>query len=469
MSTEWDDDSKENGYESIMTLVKRDSKKKVLTTFFFHSCIVVCQGELLKDYGELIFPKIMEKLEVQIQDVPEPVKEIQEEHVKATLALQETPVSARAGLTKDRINLTDKTLSNHLQRLRDTPITPQNIINKHLIRPENRIDKLENSIMEIMNNQSVQFEAWSKLFESQSNIVTNQVAELNKNFSASHLEVLIANKVQEEIAKQPGDVHKKNGSNSPSELEDQSVRIQELEEVIRAKNEKLNEEIEKLNEEIISLKIQVEELEQLENNKDQMDQAIPSIAIFNPSLHGEEDVLADNKIFSVHTNDFERNSVDECLSYENSDHAPLVGFSGSKEFSPIQENDRKDDITIPISKLNKILEELDDLNKIKRSRDDNWQFKPIRTRKNVELFGDSFLKYVEEENCFGKQSHANINACFTSQDFIKTLKTKEENPSVTHTVVQCGFNDLKQQGSETLVINNLSLLQSYLGQNTLMP
>ena len=410
LSTEWDDDPKQHGCESIMTLIERDSKKKVLTTFFFQSGVVVCQGELLKDYGELIFPKVMEQLEVQIQDVPEPVKKIQEELVKATLASQETPVNARVGLTKDKINLTGKTLSNHLQKLRDTPITPQNIINNHLIRSENRIDKLEDSIMEIMNNQSVQFEAWSKLFELQSNIITNQVDELNKNFSASHLEALIANKVKEEIAKQSGDVHKKNGLSSPSELEGQSLRIQELEEVIRAKNDV----IEKLNEEIISLKIQVEELEQLENNKDQMDQAIPTIAIFNPNLHGEEDVLADNKTFSVHTNDFERNSVDECLSYEDSDHASLVGSSGSKEFSSTQENDRKDDITIPISKLNKILEELDDLKKIKESRDGNWQFKPIRTRKNVELFGDSFLKYVEEEKCFGKQSHVNINAWFTT-------------------------------------------------------
>ena len=90
--------------------------------------------------------------------------------------------------------------------------------------------------------------------------------------------------------------------------------------MIRAKDDV----IEKLNKEIISLKIQVEELEQLENNKDKMDQAIPSIAIFNPSLHGEEDVLADNKRFSVHTNDFERNSADDCLSYEDSDHASLV-------------------------------------------------------------------------------------------------------------------------------------------------
>ena len=158
--------------------------------------------------------------------------------------------------------------------------------------------------MEIMNNQSVQFEAWSKLFESQSNIVTNQVDALNK------IEVLIANEVEEEIAKQSGDVHKKNGLSSPSELEGQSLKIRELEEVIRAKDDV----IEKLNEEIISLKIQVEELEQLENNKDQMDQAIPTIAIFNPSLYGEEDILADNKTFSVHTNNFERNSVDEFLS-----------------------------------------------------------------------------------------------------------------------------------------------------------
>ena len=66
LSTEWDDDPKQHGCESVMTLIRRDSKKKVLTTFFFQSGVVVCQGELLKDYRELIFPKIMEKLEVQI-------------------------------------------------------------------------------------------------------------------------------------------------------------------------------------------------------------------------------------------------------------------------------------------------------------------------------------------------------------------------------------------------------------------
>ena len=64
-----------------------------------------------------------------------------------------------------------------------------------------------------------------------------------------------------------------------------------------------------------------------------------------------------------------KETVDECLGYENSDHAPLGGSSGSKELSPIQEKGRKDDITIPISKLNKILEELDDLKNIKESRD----------------------------------------------------------------------------------------------------
>ena len=51
LSTEWDNDPKQNGCENIMTLIKRDSKKKVLTTFFFQSGVVVCQEELLKDYG----------------------------------------------------------------------------------------------------------------------------------------------------------------------------------------------------------------------------------------------------------------------------------------------------------------------------------------------------------------------------------------------------------------------------------
>ena len=73
LSTEWDDDPKKHGCESIMTLIKRDSKKNVLTISFpiWCSCLL---RRASKDYGKLIFPKIMEKLEVQIQDVPEPVK-----------------------------------------------------------------------------------------------------------------------------------------------------------------------------------------------------------------------------------------------------------------------------------------------------------------------------------------------------------------------------------------------------------
>ena len=70
------------------------------------------------------------------------------------------------------------TIDNHLQCLRKTPITPQAVINNHLMRSEDRIDKLELSILEIVEAQSKQYEAWSDLFNRQSKILSDNVAKL---------------------------------------------------------------------------------------------------------------------------------------------------------------------------------------------------------------------------------------------------------------------------------------------------
>ena len=62
------------------------------------------------------------------------------------------------------------TIDNHLQHLQKTPVTPQAVIKNHLMRSEDRIDKLEISILEIVEAQSKQYEAWSDLLNQQSKI-----------------------------------------------------------------------------------------------------------------------------------------------------------------------------------------------------------------------------------------------------------------------------------------------------------
>ena len=122
---------------------------------------------------------------------------------------------------------------------------------------------------------------------------------------------------------------------------------------------------------------------------------------------------------------------------------------------------RKEEITIPVEVLTKMLDELEEL---KNNREKEWQFKPLQHKKNIEIFCDSFGKHIDENRCFGKDNATNINICFTTTQLLDTARRKQKDESVTHVLIQCGFNDLKQPNSESHVINRtkaaIELLES---------
>ena len=69
----WDDDPPLNGCIELVTISEKSEPsketKKILTIFFFHSGVVLCQGEYMMHYKEFVFPQIISLLPKSSEDL----------------------------------------------------------------------------------------------------------------------------------------------------------------------------------------------------------------------------------------------------------------------------------------------------------------------------------------------------------------------------------------------------------------
>ena len=161
-------------------------------------------------------------------------------------------------------NQLKEAVSKRLNDLCQTPVTPQFILNKHFRHTEERIEKLEHSLLEVMDNQSHQFEAWSNLCDKQSKIQSENVAKPASKFNHHIIQKVMEENIDKILLQKNfhikldteniiNDKMKVNAVQY-SEISDMQDRIKDLEQIIFDKDNL----IKKLNEEKISLQIELE-------------------------------------------------------------------------------------------------------------------------------------------------------------------------------------------------------------------
>ena len=72
----------------------------------------------------------------------------------------------------------------------------------------------------------------------------------------------------------------------------------------------------------------------------------------------------------------------------------------------------------------------------------------------IEVFCDSFFKHVDEQLLFGRENFTKLNPCFPTSHLISKLRQKPYDNTVTHVVIQCGFNDFEDNKTVHYVKEN---------------
>ena len=450
----WDDDPPLNGCIQLLTISEKSEPskeaKKILTIFFFHSGVVLCQGEYMMHYKEFVFPQIISQLSSEGLNPQTP---------KASgNSYESNSLTPKAFSPITPIRHGDENLQNVIRKrlddLKKTPTTPQAILNKHFIKVEERVNKLEKSLLEVIDNQNNQFKSWSDLFDKQSKIFKDHRCEYQLS---SIVEKLVNERFQEKE-----DVINSRIENIEKSIEEHNViateltqdsteRIEQLEGFLREKEdiihslkkentllkERLSNEIDncqvsgnlikKLNNEITELKSELHKSQELLKT--------PSGENSEPPAESVESI-DDDKGIEWET----RSHVTEMTKEEKIDDGEVEEIKDFKET----------EVVIPVPALNKILEELQELKSLKQ-REESTQ--NLKVGKKIEVFCDSFGKHIDEEKCFGRGNKTTINACFTMEHLVEKIRNKRADSSVSHVLIHCGFNDLKNSQSDNKVIS----------------
>ena len=109
---------------------------------------------------------------------------------------------------------------------------------------------------------------------------------------------------------------------------------------------------------------------------------------------------------------------------------------------------QKDEVT---GTLDKIMKEIRSLKQLKqdvldlkeKSNQSYQRFRP--TMGKVQMFGDSFFKYVQGSRVFGRNTRVVMNKCFTFDEVIRKLMEMDKDDEVSEVVLQCGFSDIVRE------------------------
>ena len=141
-------------------------------------------------YKEFVFPQIISQLSSEDRNPQTP---------KASgNSYESNSITPKAFSPITPITYKDDNLQNVIRKrlddLKKTSATPQAILNKHFIKVEERVNKLEKSLLEVIDNQNNQFKSWSDLFDKQSKIFKDHRCEYQLS---SIVEKLVNERFQE--------------------------------------------------------------------------------------------------------------------------------------------------------------------------------------------------------------------------------------------------------------------------------
>ena len=351
-------------------------------------------------------------------------------------------------------------LTGKRNKLKDTPISPQGIMRNHLVKTNVRTDNLEQSIIDVRETQNQQLDLFNKIVQrldqltglndrKQQEDVKFLIDELAQKTSEAdsakvkinELDIILSNK--EDVIEEPNnqciqlkiDLEKEQAKHT-TQVNDQWIeRIKELETIIHNNNT----EIHSLNNECAQLKQQLHSPSKIiegTDDKKANDEWTERIKELETIIH--------NKDTEIHNLDNECAQLKQRLDDMEKIQVPLEEVSETSD----DQKERKPELAASEDILEKILKELDEMKGLKEEIK-HLQHHNLTTPKNeVEVFSDSFFKYVDRKRCFGKDTEVIINNCFTLDDLMNTLLRKEKDVAVTKVLIQCGFNDFVRNKSK---------------------
>ena len=156
----------------------------------------------MNHYQDFVFPQVLADLQrkkpvymhtitQQIEKADTPEDTIDLDNTTSKVDPMSTPSKSE---TENQLK---EAVSKRLNDLCQTPVTPKFILNKHFRHTEERIEKLEHSLLEIMDTQSHQFEAWSNWFDKQSKIPSENVAKPAGKFNHDIIQKATEEKIDE--------------------------------------------------------------------------------------------------------------------------------------------------------------------------------------------------------------------------------------------------------------------------------
>ena len=154
--------------KAALTLNSKD-EKKIFVMYFYHAGSVLGQGEYWKHYFEMVFPKLI-SLNVDfkmLQAQSESDNQKNTSFVKITpgasneveqvIMVEQTPNRPTPEITtadKSTPAKLHETLQEKVNELKGTPITPQVIMKKYLMKTKDRLVNSEESIISVIKTQN---------------------------------------------------------------------------------------------------------------------------------------------------------------------------------------------------------------------------------------------------------------------------------------------------------------------------
>ena len=356
----------------------------VMTMHFYQSGLILVQGqeEDFMCYKNDTFPKIMKDISPKNARVSAPVA------------------------SSDPLNVA---VQRRLDNLKRTPIKPENIISRHMINSDSRIDNLEDKMIQLTERQNKDIGTINNYFKN----IFDQLKELHRK-------------------------------------DDKSENDKDLEMLVKVKDmqiQNLNETVDILRNQIESRNIQSAQKDSQSANLTKEIKEIDKKENENCINNLEHELSQKNHQIQT------LNDTIECLiSKQSDDHENFKKLEESMKQQILHLNNQIKHLTAMLDTSNHTAA-TDEDQEAPNSHSRNGY---VSSNKFIKVFADSFFKHVDSNKFFGKHNQVELINTFHLEDMIERLDNMHKDDIVTtHIVIQCGFNNFKSEERHSEDILNL--------------
>ena len=188
----WDDEPRQSGCKSVLTL-QNGAMKEIFILYFHHSGPVLGQGEYWYYYSNIIFPQLIKNVtqstpHMEMKNFNFNKSTIVEDNRNGTAAhdnglLSGSGSSVIQNISKPTFDLAEtnpgrnshvtitpeklqETLTTRMNEWKGTPVTPHQVMKKNLMKTTDRVDNLEEAMVQIREQQNFQDDKFKQILQN---------------------------------------------------------------------------------------------------------------------------------------------------------------------------------------------------------------------------------------------------------------------------------------------------------------